>query len=248
MSFVRDILDGITGKSAAETAARSSDAATALQREGLEYLKESQAPLLEAQGFGLSGLLDYYGGNQQGLVDQAMASPFYTSMLQQGEEATLRNAAATGGLRSGTTQNALAANSQNVLNSAIGQQLGGLGMLAGFNPNANAVTSQLNTIGNTTAQGITAQGQAQQAGLGNLINLGTSIAGMFSDERLKDNIKRVGKVNGHNWYSWTWNDVAEKLGLSGNSQGVLAQEVERVKPELISERDGYKTVNYAGIV
>lgn len=248
MSFVGDIFDGITGKTAAETAARSSDAAVGLQREALDYLKTSQAPLFQAQEFGLGGLMDYFGGNQQGLVDQAMQSPYYQSMLAQGEEATLRNAAATGGLRSGTTQNALAANNQNVLNSAIGQQLGGLSQLAGFSPNATGVANQMNTIGGTLAQGITAQGQAQQQGLGNLISLGTNIAGMFSDERLKDDIKQIGKVNGYNWYSWKWNNIAEGLGLKGDSQGVLAQEVEQVKPELIGESQGYKTVNYAGIV
>lgn len=177
MSFVGDIFDGITGKSAAETAAKSSDAAIGLQREALDYLKQSQAPLLEAQQFGLGGLLDYFGGNQQGLVDAAMQSPYYTSMLGQGEEAVLRNAAATGGLRGGNVQQALATNSQNVLNSAIGQQLGGLQTLAGFNSNPANVANQMNTIGNTMAQGITAQGQAQQQGLGNLINLGGSLLG-----------------------------------------------------------------------
>ena len=249
MSFVGDIWDGITGKTAADTAAKSSDAAIGLQREALNYLKQSQAPLLEAQQFGLTGLMDYYGGNQQGLIDQVQSSPFYSSMIDQGEEALLRNAAATGGLRSGGTQQALAQNSQNVLQGLVGQQLGGLGQLAGYQPNTAGVANQLNTIGNTTAQGIVAQGQAQQAGLGNMLNLGTSIlGGLFSDERLKTNIKKVGRVNGFNWYSWTWNDVAEKLGLSGDSHGVLAQEVEQVKPELVGEREGYKTVNYMGIV
>jgi hypothetical protein len=248
MSFVGDIWDGITGKSAAETAARSSDAAIGLQREGLEYLKQSQQPLLEAQEFGLSGLLDYFGGNQEGLVNSAMQSPYYQSMLAQGEEAVLRNAAATGGLRGGNVQQGLATNSQNVLNSAIGQQLGGLQTLAGFNPNAAGIANQMNTIGATTAQGITAQGQAQQQGLGNLINLGTSIAGMFSDERLKTDIVKTGSVNGFNWYKWTWNEAAKALGLSGQSQGVLAQEVEKVKPELVGESQGYKTVDYAGVL
>lgn len=257
MSFVGDIIGDITGANKAADASRdASELSAQFQREALDYLKTSQAPLLEAQQFGLSGLMDYYGGNQQGLVDAAMASPYYTSMLEQGEEATLRNAAATGGLRSGTTQNALAANSQNVLNSAINQQLGGLQTLSGFQPNTAGVAQATSNIGNTLAQGITAGAQAQQAGMGQFLGLGGSVlqgmaaggTGLFSDERLKDNIKRIGKVNGHNWYSWTWNDVAEKLGLSGESQGVLAQEVEQVKPELVGQREGYKTVNYAGIV
>ena len=248
MSFVGDILDGVTGKTAADASREAADTSVAFQREALDYLKQSQAPLLEAQQFGLSGLLDYFGGNQQGLVDQAMQSPYYQSMLAQGEEATLRNAAATGGLRSGTTQNALAANNQNVLNSAIGQQLGGLQTLAGFQPNTAGVAQATGNIGNTLAQGITGAAQAKQQGVGSLVNLGMAAASMFSDERLKDSIKKIGKVNGYNWYSWKWNDIAEGLGLKGESQGVLAQEVEHVKPELIGESQGYKTVNYEGIV
>lgn len=257
MSFVGDIIGDITGANKAADASRdASELSAGFQREALDYLKTSQAPLLEAQQFGLSGLMDYFGGNQQGLVDAAKQSPYYTSMLGQGEEAVLRNAAATGGLRSGTAKNALAANSQNVLNSAIGQQLGGLQTLAGFQPNTAGVAQATGNIGNTLAQGITAGAQAQQAGMGQFLGLGGSVlqgmaaggTGLFSDERLKDNIKRIGKVNGHNWYSWTWNKLAESLGLKGVSQGVLAQEVEKTNPELIGEREGYKTVNYVGIV
>ena len=257
MSFVGDVIGDITGANQAADASRdASELSAGFQREALDYLKTSQAPLLEAQQFGLSGLMDYFGGNQQGVVDEAMASPYYTSMLEQGEEAVLRNAAATGGLRSGTIQNALAVNSQNVLNSAINQQLGGLQTLSGFKPNTAGVAQATSNIGNTLAQGITAGAQAQQAGMGQFLGIGGSVltgmaaggTGLFSDERLKDNIKRIGKVNGHNWYSWTWNKLAESIGLSGVSQGVLAQEVEQSNPELIGEREGYKTVNYAGIV
>lgn len=250
MSFVGDLWDGLTGKTAAETAGKATDASIGFQREALDYLKQSQAPLLAAQQFGLGGLQDYYGGNQQGLIDQVQSSPFYSSMINQGEEAVLRGAAATGGLRSGGTNQALAQNSQNVLQSLVGQQLGGLGQMAGYQPNTGMVANQLNSIGNTSAQGITAIGQAQQQGLGNILNLGTSVAGMFgfSDERLKDNVEKVGKVNGHNWYKWTWNEAAKALGLSGVSQGVIAQEVEQAAPHLIGERDGFLTVNYEGII
>lgn len=249
MSFVGDIWKDITGRTAADAATAGSNKQAEYQREALEYLKQSQAPLLEAQQFGLSGLMDYYGGNQQGLIDQVQASQFYSSMIDQGEEAVLRNAAATGGLRSGTTQNALAQNSQNVLQGLVGQQLGGLGQLAGYQPNVTSVANATSGIGQTLSQGMIANAQAKQEGTANALNMATSIlGGLFSDERLKTNIKKVGRVNGFNWYSWTWNDVAEKLGLSGESQGVLAQEVEKIKPELIGQREGYKTVNYAGIV
>ena len=248
MSFVGDIFDGITGKTAADASLAAADTSAQFQREALDYLKQTQEPLLEAQQFGLTGLMDFYGGDQQGLIDQVQANPFYQSMISQGEEAVLRNAAATGGLRGGNVQQALAQNSQNVLQGLTNQYLGGFGQLAGFQPNTAGVASMTSGIGNTLAQGQLGAAQAEQQGIGNLVNIGTSLAGLFSDERLKDNVKRIGKVNGHNWYSWTWNNIAESLGLSGDSQGVIAQEVEQYAPHLIGERDGYKTVNYAGIM
>lgn len=249
MSFVGDIVSDIMGGGDAADASReASQLQAGYQREALDYLKTSQAPLLEAQQFGLTGLMDFYGGDQQGLIDQVQSSPFYSSMINQGEEAVLRNAAATGGLRSGTTQNALAQNSQNVLQGLVNQQLGGLGQLSGLNPNVEGVANMTSGIGQTLGQGITGAAQAKQDAIGQGLNLAMTAAGMFSDERLKDNIKRIGKVNGHNWYSWSWNKLAESIGLSGVSQGVLAQEVEKTNPELIGEREGYKTVNYVGVV
>lgn len=248
MSVLGGVWDDLTGKTAANAAGEASEASLGFQREALDYLKQTQQPLLEAQQFGLGGLQDYYSGNQQSLIDQVQASPFYSSMINQGEEAVLRNAAATGGLRGGNVQQGLAQNSQNVLQSLVNQQLGGLGQMAGFQPNTGAVAGQIGNMGTTTAQGITGAAQARQDGIGNLMNLGLSAAGLFSDERLKGNVEKVGEVNGHNWYKWTWNKAAKALGLSGAAEGVIAQEVEHTAPHLIGERDGYKTVNYAGIL
>lgn len=177
MSFVGDLWDGITGKTAAEASTEAADTSVAFQREALDYLKQSQEPLLQAQQFGLSGLMDYYGGNQQGLIDQVQSSPFYSSMVDQGEEAVLRNAAATGGLRSGATQQALAQNSQNVLQGLVNQQLGGLQTLSGYQPNTSGVASMTSGIGSTLAQGQLGAAQAQQAGLGNVMSLGGSLLG-----------------------------------------------------------------------
>lgn len=71
---------------------------------------------------------------------------------------------------------------------------------------------------------------------------------IFSDINLKSGVKFEKEVNGFNWYSWTWNDNARRLGLSGDAQGVIAQEVERTRPDLVVIKDGYKAVNYAGVL
>ena len=248
MSVIGDLWGGLTGQTAADASRSAADTQAQYQREALNYLKQANAPALEARNFALGGLMDYYGGNQQGVVNQAMQSPFYQSMVGQGEEAILRNAAATGGLRSGGVQQALAQNSQNVLQSLVGQQLSGLGMLSGFNTGAENVANLTSGIGSTLAQGQVAGAQAQQAGLGNLLNTGLTAAAIFSDERLKDNVTFIGNKGAHRWYSWTWNKEAEKLGLHGESEGVIAQEVEKYAPEHVDIRNGYKAVNYEGLL
>lgn len=69
----------------------------------------------------------------------------------------------------------------------------------------------------------------------------------FSDDRLKESIQKVGERFGFNWYTWTWNETAETLGLIGQSEGVIAQEVEQIRPDLVVEVNGYKAVNYGGL-
>lgn len=177
MSIVGDIFDGITGKTAQEASQRAAETQAGYQMEALDYLKQANAPLQEAQQFGLGALMDFYGGDQQGMIDQVQQSPFYNSMIQQGEEAVLRNAAATGGLRGGNVQQALAQNSQNVLQGLVGQQLGGLGGLAGTSTNVNNIAGMTSGIGQTYAQGDIAGAQARQQGLGNIMSLGGSLVG-----------------------------------------------------------------------
>ena len=71
-----------------------------------------------------------------------------------------------------------------------------------------------------------------------------------SDERLKDNLtpilNPVDKVKSIGGYEFDWNDKSNK---KGHDVGVIAQEIEKVLPELVVERDsGYKAVRYEKIV
>lgn len=74
------------------------------------------------------------------------------------------------------------------------------------------------------------------AGSGAFDALGT----LLSDERVKDNITPVGKLeNGLPVYTFRYKgDPVTRLGL-------VAQDVEKVKPEAVREVGGVKTVNYA---
>ena len=80
---------------------------------------------------------------------------------------------------------------------------------------------------------------------------GDVIAFGSSDERLKDNIKPITeplwKVNQIGGYTFDWNDKQETY--KGSDVGVIAQEIHKVLPEIVTERgNGYLAVKYEKIV
>ncbi|MCP4989836.1 MAG: tail fiber domain-containing protein [Colwellia sp.] len=100
------------------------------EREALEYLKEIQAPITEAQtgSLGRLGDLAKQGANpyqlktDRQLLSGIETSPQYQSImsgLQAGEESILRNQAMTGGFRSGGTQQNLARLGRDTQNQAL---------------------------------------------------------------------------------------------------------------------------------
>ena len=129
---VKDTL-GI-GTTSDERAARqqvqASQTQAGAEREALEYLKEIQAPITEAQTGSLGRLGDlaqqgvnpYQLQTEQQLLKNIETSPFYQSImsgLQTGEESILRNQAMTGGFRSGGTQQNLARLGRDTANQAL---------------------------------------------------------------------------------------------------------------------------------
>ena len=219
----------------AEALIRGSEIQAESQREGLDYLKEREALPRQFSEEALKGLGGLYGleggtGNQQDLINRAISSPLYKSIMggqEAGEESILRNASMTGGFRSGNTQSNLYDYNTQLQNKALlesyNQQLQGLTGLAGLPSNANQIAGMTAGIGQTLGQGqatageirgqgqiagAQAQQQGTQQGFGNLLELGALVVSMFSDRRLKKNLEKIGKVNGHNWYMWDWNIVA----------------------------------------
>ena len=80
---------------------------------------------------------------------------------------------------------------------------------------------------------------------------GDVIAFGSSDERLKDNIKPITeplwKINQIGGYTFDWNDKQETY--KGSDVGVVAQEIHKVLPEIVTERgNGYLAVKYEKIV
>lgn len=117
---------------------------------------------------------------QRGAISGIEASPEFQSMVQQGEEALLSGASATGGLRGGNVQGALAQFRPGILSELINKQysrLGGLSQmgLQAAQGQAQAGGNIFPAIGRAQAGGIL--GQAK--GFGQMVNapfqaLGTS--------------------------------------------------------------------------
>jgi hypothetical protein len=101
-------------------------------------------------------------------------------------------------------------------------------------------TPLVSTTGTASERGITGKGFGEAAaGVGTLV-------GLFSDKKLKENIKPIGKsANGHNLYTWDWNEKAKSLGVDSPSTGVIAQEVMKYMPKAVfKDASGYYKVNY----
>ncbi len=85
---------------------------------------------------------------------------------------------------------------------------------------------------------------AQQAGLGNLMGGigGIASAFGFSDRRVKRDVRRIGRhARGFGIYRYRY------IGERGPRVGVIAQEVQRIAPELVRSVRGVLQVNYAGM-
>jgi len=86
-------------------------------------------------------------------------------------------------------------------------------------------------------------------GIGNVASgIGNAVGRIFSDPRLKENIKAVGVMdNGLTLYSFEYKDEVKlhPMGGEGIHIGVMADEVEKVFPYAVSTlNDGYKVVDY----
>jgi hypothetical protein len=187
---------------------------------------------------------------QSPFIEGVQQSPFYGQMIQTGEEAIGRNLSMTGGLRSGTANEALAQNSQNVLQTLVNQRLQGISGMAQLPSNATNIAGYTAGIGQTLGQGQIAAGQAIQSGRSGIMQMAGQAGGayMMSDPRLKTNKKKVGRCQGVDVFTWTWNKLAgERFNLFGNGYGVMANLVKKSHPQHVTIIDGYYAVHYEGL-
>jgi len=114
---------------------------------------------------GQQNLLGLGGSAAQQQAIQALQSgPQFQALQQQGENAILQNASATGGLRGGNTQAALAQFRPQLLNSLINQQFQNLGSLTSVGQNAAAGVGNAGMQSSQQVQNALGQQGAAQAG------------------------------------------------------------------------------------
>lgn len=251
-----------SGDDAANAAKEAAQTQADYQREALNYLKQTEKLPQQLREGALTGLGDIYGiggpESQNKFFSGLESNPIYSAIMSgkaAGEDAILRNASATGGLRSGNASYNLADYNTKLKNEALlssyNNQVQGLQGLAGIQSMAPQIANATTGIGQTLAQGTTGAAQAnqqyQQNQTNTLMGLGSLGLLAFSDVRLKENIKSIGRIGKYNKYSWDWSESAKAFGLHGSSEGVMAHEVEDDDPSLVSIVDGYKVVDYSRI-
>lgn len=184
----------IMGNRAANKAAgRAADAQVQAAQLGVEenrrqfdFIQELMKPYVEGgtAAFKQQQNLLGVGGAaaQQQAIGALQNSPFFQAQLNQGTNALLQNASATGGLRGGNTQAALAQFAPQLLQQTYQNQLANLGGLAGAG--LGAATGTGNAAQNTAAQNSELFGNMGQARAGaalargqNTLDLIGSLAG-----------------------------------------------------------------------
>lgn len=180
------VIQGQAASRAARAQVQGAEAGIAEQRRQFEAAQAVLRPYVEAGTEAITGLQPYTEVGplalaqqralagldgpeaQRAAVEALAANPEFQALTRQGEEALLQRASATGGLRGGNIQGALAQYRPQMLQDYITQQYSRLGGLT--------------ALGQTTSQNIAALGQASAAGQSaNALQTGANIAGLYGD-------------------------------------------------------------------
>lgn len=157
-----------------------SSAAMAQQQAQYEAFQKLLSPFVASGTSALGAQQDLLGLNGTGAQGAAIGaienSPQFAALAQQGESGILANASATGGLRGGNLQGALAQFRPQLLSQLIEQQYSRLGGLTSLGQNAAAGVGNAGVAtGQSIASNLLGTGsgiaQALQAGGANVANL-----------------------------------------------------------------------------
>jgi len=185
-------------KAAADAQSQAGQAAIAANNDQFQQMKAMVQPYANAGYDSLTAQLDLIGQNgpeaQQAAINNIQNDPNARALAVQGEQGILANASATGGLRGGNIQAALAQFRPQLLQSMINdrytklQGITQLGQAAASQQasaslaNGQQTANLLTGIGNAQAQGLIGAGAANAAGYnaigGALQGAAGSVAGL----------------------------------------------------------------------
>lgn len=146
---------------AAQQAAQAQ--ALAQQKESYGKIEEMLNPYIQTGNKAWQAQQDLAGMSgpeaQRAAIDALQNNPEFASMVQSGETALLQNASATGGVRGGNTQGALAQFRPQMLSNLIQDQYNRLGGFAGVGYDAQSKLAQAQgNVGNIGSQASLATG------------------------------------------------------------------------------------------
>ena len=119
---------------------------------------------------------------------------------------------------------------------------------------SDASLSSLTTSGNVSGSSTSILTMSEISSSGDIVAEGDVVAYNSSDVRLKDNIEVIkgslDKIDGIRGVEFDWNDKSPGWAQErGHDIGVIAQEVQKIIPEIVVERkNGYLGVDYKRIV
>lgn len=171
-SVVAGYMASQSASDAADSAAQAQGDASAAQiresRRQFNAIQDLLKPYTQAGTGALTAqqnLLGLNGGDeQQRAIDALGASPQMGALVKQGENAILQNASATGGLRGGNVQAALAQFRPQLLSQLIQQQYQNLGGITSIGQNAAAGVGNAGMQSSAQIQNALGQQGAAQAG------------------------------------------------------------------------------------
>ena len=178
---VGSVASSVVGANAAGKAGRAQERAAMMgveeQRAAREQMRALLQPYVDAGGPALQAQMAALGlagpEEQQAFVAQQEQGPLFQALARQQEESILQNASATGGLRGGNVQGALAQFRPALLNQFLEQQYNRLGGLTALGQQSAA---GVGTAGMQSANAIGQLfGQAGQAQAGAALGKASAI-------------------------------------------------------------------------
>jgi hypothetical protein len=167
-SLVSSAVGSKAAKSAGQLQYDASQAGVAETRAAREEMRALLEPYVAAGGPALQAQMGALGLSgpeaQQAYVAQQEQSPAFQALARQQEEAILQNASATGGLRGGNVQGALAQFRPALLNQFLEQQYGRLGGLTSLGQQSAAGVGTAGMQSATSISNLLAEGGAARAG------------------------------------------------------------------------------------